>query len=153
MNIALGLGRMTRLKNLLARGGMLSLAVGLAALFAVGGSWLQIFANLLLVFGTLVWLVSRARSLETFFRYKPDEAIRTADGTTFGIYLVIRVSGLPFAGHLYPGVEAMAALTGAISLCPLSLTYVKIKESELRAKPPQASRGEVARKKRMKEVP
>ncbi len=39
---------------------MLSLAVGLAALFAVGGSRLQMFANLLLAFGPLVWLVSRA---------------------------------------------------------------------------------------------
>lgn len=33
--------------------------MGLAALFAVGGSRLQMFANLLLVFGPLVWLVSR----------------------------------------------------------------------------------------------
>ncbi len=127
---------------------MLSLAVGLAVLFAVGGSQLRIFAPCSSSSERLVWLVSRARSLETFFRYEPDEAIRTADGTTFGTYLVIRVPGLPFAGHLHPGVEATAALTGAISLA-----YVKIKESELRAKPPQASRGEVARKKRMKEAP
>ncbi len=109
MGIVLGLARMTQLKNpvvrgiyaalilvlgavfylTFSRGGMLALGVGLVVLFAVGGSRLQMLANLLLVSGPLVWLVSRTRELGSLFEYEPSESIRAADGASFGIHLAI----------------------------------------------------------------
>lgn len=109
MGMALGLARMTQLKNPVARGlyaalilvfgvilyftfsrgGMLALAAGVAVTFVVGGNRLQMFANLALVSGPLVWLISRAQALDTFFGYESSEALRAADGTTFGVYLAI----------------------------------------------------------------
>jgi hypothetical protein len=111
MGITLGLARMTQLKNPLvrglyaalilifgvilyltfSRGGMLALAVGLVTLFAVGGSRLQMFTNLLLVFGPLVWLVWKVQDLDTFFGYESSESFRAADGLTFRTELMIAV--------------------------------------------------------------
>jgi hypothetical protein len=111
MGIALGLGRMTQLRNPLARGlyaalilifgailyltfsrgGMFSLVGGLVVLFAVTGRRLEMFGNLLLVLGPLTWLVWQVQGLETFFAYFSEEAPRAADGTAFRNYLVIAV--------------------------------------------------------------
>ena len=111
MGTVLGLGRMTQLKNPFARGlyaalilicavvlyltfsrwGMLALGVGLVALFAVGGRRLQMFTNLLLVFGPLAWLVWKVQGLSTFFEPVSEESLRAADGSTFRTYLVIAV--------------------------------------------------------------
>src|SRR4051794_26198802 len=86
MGIALGLGRMTQMKNPIARGlyaalililgiilyftfsrgGLLALGAGLVVLFAVGESRLQMFTNGLLVTGPLAWLAWRAQDLDTF---------------------------------------------------------------------------------------
>jgi hypothetical protein len=109
MSIALGLGRMTQLRNPLtrglyaalilvfgailyltfSRGGMFSLAAGLVVLFAVSGRRLEMFGNLLLVFGPLAWLVWQVQGLETFFVYFSDEVPGAADGAAFRNYLVI----------------------------------------------------------------
>jgi hypothetical protein len=111
MGIVLGLGRMTQLKNPVARGlyaalilvfgailyvtfsrgGMLALAVGLVTLFVVGRNRLQMFANLLLVSGPLLWLVWKVQGLGTFFGYEPSEGLRDADGSVFRTELVIAV--------------------------------------------------------------
>jgi O-Antigen ligase len=111
IGIALGLGRMTQLRNPLARGlyaalilvfgailyltfsrgGMFSLAAGLVVLFAVSGRRLEMFGSLLLVTGPLVWLVWQVQGLETFFTYFSEEAPRAADGLAFRNYLVIAV--------------------------------------------------------------
>ena len=111
MGTVLGLGRMTQLKNPFARGlyaalilifavvlyltfsrwGMLALGVGLVALFAVGGRRLQMFTNLLLVFGPLAWLVWKVQGLRTFFEPVSEESLRAADGSAFRTYLVIAV--------------------------------------------------------------
>ncbi len=111
MGIVLGLGRMTQLKNPIARGlyaalilvfgavlyltfsrgGMLSLAVGLVVLFAVGGRRLEMFGSLLLVSGPLLWLVWRVQGLDTFFGYVSEEAPRAADGLAFRNYLIVAV--------------------------------------------------------------
>ena len=111
MGIALGLGRMTQLKNpvvrglyaalilifgvilylTFSRGGMLSLAVGLVVLFVVGGRRLQMLGSLLLISGPLVWLVWKVQGLETFFDFVSAEAPRAADGSTFRTYLMIAV--------------------------------------------------------------
>src|ERR687897_3433808 len=109
MGIALGLGRMTQLRNpfsrglyaalilvlgvilyaTFSRGGMLALAVGLVVLFAVSGRRLQMFVNLLLVSGPLFWLVWRVQGLESFFGSVSDESLATADGSAFQTDLVI----------------------------------------------------------------
>jgi hypothetical protein len=111
MGIALGLGRMTQLKNPIvrgvyaalilvfgvilyltfSRGGMLSLAAGLVVLFVVGGRRLQMLGSLLLIFGPLVWLVWEVQGLATFFDFVPEEAPRAADGYAFRTYLIIAV--------------------------------------------------------------
>src|SRR5918998_1594725 len=111
MGIALGLGRMTGLRNAVARGlyaalilvlsvvlyftfsrgGMLALGAGLLVLFVVGDRRLQMFANLLLVSLPLGWLLWRVQDLTTFFRYTSDEDLWAAEGTTFLIYLVVAV--------------------------------------------------------------
>jgi hypothetical protein len=111
MGIALGLGRMTQLKNPIARGlyaalilafgavlyltfsrgGMLSLAAGLVVLFAVSGRRLEMFGSLLLVSGPLLWLVWQVQGLDTFFGYVSEEAPRAADGLTFRNYLIVAV--------------------------------------------------------------
>jgi heme/copper-type cytochrome/quinol oxidase subunit 3 len=111
MGIALGLGRMTALRNPVARGlyaalllvlgvvlyftfsrgGMLALGAGLLILFVLGERRLQIFANLLLVSLPLGWLLWRAQDLTTFFSYTSDEDLNAAEGTTFLIYLVVAV--------------------------------------------------------------
>src|SRR5919199_5912503 len=103
MGIVLGLGRMTQLKNPIARGlyavlilifgiilyftfsrgGILILGVGLVTLFVVGGSRLQMFANLLLVCTPLAWLMVRVQDLETFFKWVPAEDLRTGEGVAF----------------------------------------------------------------------
>jgi hypothetical protein len=109
MGIALGLGRMTQLRNpavrglysalilvfgailylTFSRGGMLSLAAGLVVLFAVSGRRLEMFGSLLLISGPLAWLVWRVQGLDTFFEYVSEEAPRAADGATFRNYLII----------------------------------------------------------------
>lgn len=109
MGIALGLARMTQLKNPLvrgayaasilvfgtvfyltfSRGGMLAFGLGLIVLFAVSGSRLQMIVNLLLVSGPLAWLLASTRTLATLFEYESSESLRNAEGTTFGIYLMI----------------------------------------------------------------
>jgi hypothetical protein len=111
MGVALGLGRMTQLKNPIARGlyaalllvlgailyftfsrgGMLSLGAGLVVLFVVGERRLQTFANSLLVFLPLVWLLWRAQALQTFFSSVSDEGLQTADGLAFRTDLIIAV--------------------------------------------------------------
>ncbi len=109
MGIALGLGRMTQLRNpavrgmyaalilifgailylTFSRGGMLSLAAGLVVLFAVSGRRLEMFGSLLLISGPLAWLVWRVQGLDTFFEYVSEEAPRAADGATFRNYLIV----------------------------------------------------------------
>lgn len=111
MGIALGLGRMTQLRNpfsrglyavlilvlgiilyaTFSRGGMLALAAGLAVLFAVGGRRLQMLVNLLLISGPLLWLVWSVQGLETFFESVSDESLAAADGSAFQTDLVIAV--------------------------------------------------------------
>ena len=111
MGIALGLGRMTGLRNPLARGlyaalivvfgtilyftfsrgGMLALGVGLAVLFVVSEQRLQMFANLFLISLPLAWLLSEVQGLDTFFSYTSDENLLIADGAAFTVYLVIAV--------------------------------------------------------------
>ncbi len=111
MGIALGFGRMTQLKNPIARGlyaalilvfgavlyltfsrgGMLSLAAGLVVLFAVSGRRLEMFGSLLLVSGPLLWLVWQVQGLDTFFAYVSEEAPRAAEGLTFRNYLIVAV--------------------------------------------------------------
>jgi hypothetical protein len=111
MGIALGLGRMTGLRNPLvrglyaalilvfgtilyftfSRGGMLALGVGLAVLFVVSEKRLQMFANLFLISLPLTWLLWEVQSLETFFSYTSDENLLTADGAAFTLYLAIAV--------------------------------------------------------------
>lgn len=111
MGIVLGLGRMTQLRNpfsrglyaalilvlgvtlytTFSRGGMLALAAGLVVLFAVGGRRLQMFINLLLVFGPLLWLVWSVQGLETFFESVSDESLAAADGSAFQSDLMIAV--------------------------------------------------------------
>jgi O-Antigen ligase len=111
MGIVLGIGRMTQLKNPImrglyaalilvlgailyltfSRGGVLALAVGLVTLFVVGGSRLQMFANLLLVSGPLGWLVWKVQGLGTFWGYEPSESLRDAEGSVFRTELLIAV--------------------------------------------------------------
>src|SRR5215212_2477659 len=111
MGIALGLGRMTQLRNpfsrglyaafilvlgvilytTFSRGGMVALATGLVVLFAVGERRLQMFMNLLLVLGPLLWLVWSVQGLETFFESVSDESLAAADGSAFQTDLVIAV--------------------------------------------------------------
>jgi hypothetical protein len=111
MGVTLGLGRMTQLKNPVARGlyaalilvlgailyftfsrgGMLALGVGLVVLFALSESRLQMFTNLLLVCGPLAWLTWRAQDLDTFFSYVSDEGLALADGRAFLKDLIIAV--------------------------------------------------------------
>src|SRR5829696_10022807 len=111
MGIALGLGRMTGLRNPLARGlyaalivvfgtilyftfsrgGMLALGVGLAVLFVVSEQRLQMFANLFLISLPLAWLLWEVQGLDTFFSYTSDENLLIADGAAFTVYLVIAV--------------------------------------------------------------
>lgn len=103
MGIALGLGRMTGLKNPVARGlyatlilvlgailyftfsrgGMLSLGAGLVVLFIVGERRLQMLANLLLVLVPLAWLLVWARDLKTLFSYTSDDSLRAIEGAAF----------------------------------------------------------------------
>ena len=109
MGIALGLARMTQLRNPVARGlyaalilvfgailyltfsrgGMLSLAAGLVVLFAVSGRRLEMFGSLLLISGPLAWLVWRVQGLDTFFEYVSEEVPRAADGATFRNYFIV----------------------------------------------------------------
>jgi O-antigen ligase len=109
MGIALGLARMTQLRNpvvrglyaalilvfgailylTFSRGGMLSLAVGLVVLFAVSGRRLEMFGSLLLISGPLAWLAWQVQGLDTFFDYVSQEAPRAADGAAFRNYLII----------------------------------------------------------------
>ena len=109
MGIALGLGRLTQLRNPVARGlyavlilvfgvilyltfsrgGMLAMAAGLVVLFAVSGRRLEMFGSLLLVSGPLGWLVWRVQGLDTFFEYVSEEAPKAADGATFRNYLIV----------------------------------------------------------------
>lgn len=111
IGIVLSLARMTQLRSPFARGfyaallvvfgailyltfsrgGMLSLAVGLVALFVVGRHRLQTFVNLLLVALPLGWLLWRVQGLETFFRFDPLGPERAADGAAFGAYLAISI--------------------------------------------------------------
>src|SRR5215212_4460303 len=111
MGIALGLGRMTQLRTpfsrglyaafilvlgvilytTFSRGGMVALATGLVVLFAVGERRLQMFMNLLLVLGPLLWLVWSVQGLETFFESVSDESLAAADGSAFQTDLVIAV--------------------------------------------------------------
>lgn len=111
MGIALGLARMTQLRNpvvrglyaalilvfgailylTFSRGGMLSLAAGLVVLFAVSGRRLEMFGSLLLITGPLVLMVWQVQGLDTFFDYVSNESLRAADGTAFRNYLVVAV--------------------------------------------------------------
>src|ERR687894_233680 len=111
MGIVLGLGRMTQLKNPVARGlyaalilvfgvilyatfsrgGMLALAAGFTVLVAVSGRRLQMFVNLLLVSGPLLWLVWSVQGLETFFGSVSDESLAAADGSAFQTDLVTAI--------------------------------------------------------------
>ena len=110
MGITLGLGRMTELRNPLTRGlyaalilvfgvilyltfsygGVLALCLGLVMLFVVGGSRLQMLANLLLVCAPLVWILWKVQGLPTFFS-SADEDLRAADGLVFGMDLALSV--------------------------------------------------------------
>jgi len=112
MGIALALGRMTQLRNpvgrglyaalivafgavlyfTFSRGGMASLAVGLAVFFAVGERRLQAFTNLLLVALPLGWLLWRAQRLDTFFAFNPEDAVRAADGVAFQYDLLVALA-------------------------------------------------------------
>jgi O-antigen ligase len=74
-----------------SRGGMLALAVGLLVLFAVGGRRLQMFVNLLLVSGPLLWLVWSVQGLETFFGSVSDESLAAAEGSAFQTDLVTAI--------------------------------------------------------------
>jgi len=111
MGLALGLARMTQLRNPVARGlyaalllvfgailyltfsrgGMASLAVGLLALFVVGERRLQAFANLLLLALPLGWLLWRVQRFDTFFAFSGNDALRAAEGTAFRADLVLAV--------------------------------------------------------------
>jgi hypothetical protein len=111
MGIALGLARMTQLRNpfgralyaalllvfgavlyfTFSRGGMASLVVGLVALFAVGERRLQAFTNLFLVAIPLGWLLWRAQRLDTFFAFNGNGAVRAAEGLTFQTDLIFAV--------------------------------------------------------------
>jgi O-Antigen ligase len=132
MGIALGLGRMTQLRNpfsrglyaafilvlgvilytTFSRGGMVALATGLVVLFAVGERRLQMFMNLLLVLGPLLWLVWSVQGLETFFESVSDESLAAADGSAFQTDLVIAVLAA-FTLQL-----AYAVLVGRYELVP-----------------------------------
>jgi hypothetical protein len=134
MGIALGLGRMTQLRNPLARGlyaalilifcailyltfsrgGMFSLVAGLVVLFAVTGRRLEMFGNLLLVLGPLAWLVWQVQGLETFFAYFSEEAPRAADGTAFRNYLVIAVVQAFLLQTIYAFLVGRYELTAAL---------------------------------------
>jgi uncharacterized membrane protein YhdT len=111
MGIVLGLARMTQLKRplvrglyaalilafgaalyfTLSRGGILVLGAGLVLLFAVSERRLQMFANLLLILAPLLWLIQRARELETLFRATGGGELRVAEGATFGTDLAVAV--------------------------------------------------------------
>src|SRR5215203_1825877 len=111
MGIALGLGRMTQLRNPIvrglyaalilvfgailyftfSRGGMLALGLGLAVLFGVSEQRLQMFANLFLISLPLAWLLWEVQGLDTFFSYTSDENLLIADGAAFTVYLVVAV--------------------------------------------------------------
>src|SRR5919107_1054066 len=52
---------------------------------------LQMFMNLLLVLGPLLWLVWSVQGLETFFESVSDESLAAADGSAFQTDLVIAV--------------------------------------------------------------
>jgi O-Antigen ligase len=133
MGIALGFGRMTQLRNPIARGlyaalilvfgailyltfsrgGMLSLAVGLVVLFTVGGRRLEMFGSLLLVAGPLVWMVWQVQGLDTFFDYVSDESLRAADGTAYRNYLLVAVIQAFLLQTIY------ASLVGRYELTPI----------------------------------
>ncbi|HEX2098683.1 MAG TPA: O-antigen ligase family protein [Rubrobacteraceae bacterium] len=109
MGIALGLGRMTGLRNpvgrglyaalllvlsvvlyfTFSRGGMMALGAGLLVLFIIGERRLQMLANLLLVSLPMGWLLWRAQDLMTFFSYTSDENLQAAEGMAFLLYLVV----------------------------------------------------------------
>jgi hypothetical protein len=111
MGVVIGLGRMTQLNNPIVRGlyaalilvfgailyltfsfgGMVALGVGLVVLFIVGGSRLQMLANLLLISMPLVWLVWKVQGLESFFAFVPEESVRAADGLAFRTDLAIAI--------------------------------------------------------------
>ncbi len=158
MGIVLGLGRMTQLKNPIvrglyaalililgiifyftfSRGGVLALGVGLVVLFVVGGSRLQMFANLLLVSGPLAWLVLQAQDLEALFKWVSDEGLRAADGSAFRTDLAIAIlaafvlqavySILLDRGELSPRVRRIlgAAAVAALLVGAGSLGYLVV---------------------------
>jgi O-Antigen ligase len=133
MGIALGFGRMTQLRNPIARGlyaalilvfgailyltfsrgGMLALGVGLVVLFTLGGRRLEMFGSLLLVAGPLVWMVWQVQGLDTFFDYVSDESLRAADGTAFRNYLLVAVIQAFLLQTIY------AFLVGRYELTPI----------------------------------
>ena len=134
MGIALGLGRLTQLKNPVARGlyaalilvfgailyltfsrgGMLALAAGLVVLFAVSGRRLEMFGSLLLVSGPLAWLVWRVQGLDTFFEYVSEEAPKAADGAAFRNYLIVAVVQAFLLQTIYAFLVGRYELTPAL---------------------------------------
>lgn len=113
MGIVLGLGRMTQLRQPLmrglyaagllifsvalyftfSRGGILVLAGGLAVLFVLSGSRLQMFANLLLFSAPLLWVIQRTQGLETLFQVRVQAQERLADGAALRTDLMIALIG------------------------------------------------------------
>jgi hypothetical protein len=109
MGVVLALARMTTLRNFairglyaaltlsffialyltVSRGGIGSLGLGLILLFVLGGSRLQMLANLLLVALPGAWLWWRMQSLPGLLETGVPPQEKIADGTAFRNYLII----------------------------------------------------------------
>src|SRR5215212_8655288 len=122
MGIVLGIGRMTQLKNPIARGLYAALILVLGAIlyftFSRGGM-LAIGVGLVVLFsGPLAWLTWRTQDLETFFSYVSEDTLRAADGRAFRMDLVIAV----FAAFLLQVVYAV--LVERYELLPKGRRYL-----------------------------
>jgi hypothetical protein len=131
MGALLALGRMTGVKNALARaiyaamtlilfatlyltfsrGGLLAAGVGIVALFVLSSNRLQMFANLVLVGGPLGWLYFRIQQLPELTRQGLDPAQRLDAGMAFRNDMLIALAAVFLLQLLYAALARRYELT------------------------------------------
>lgn len=148
MGVVLGLGRMSGMRVPLlrglyaalvllagaalfftfSRGAALALAVALVAQFVLSSNRLQVFTNLLLVSGPLLWLVYRAQSHEALFQSGAEDPARLAAGSALQTDLLLALGAAFLLQTVYgtlaayldpsPGVRRVlgAVVLGVVAL-------------------------------------
>ncbi len=121
IGLVLGLGRMTQLSNPLvrglyavilvslgvalyftfSRGGFLALGVGVVFFFIFSDRRLQAFANLLLAFAPLAWLVYRAQGNEALFLETASDSQLLQAGRTLEVDLLVALAAAFLLQALY----------------------------------------------------